>query len=84
MTWLKQEGLSSFDVAGFTGMSEAMVERVYGKHDPSYQKKRRKRIRCKAKGNKVSAIIGPFVGRSNSTTLISAQAVEMFGGPGRT
>lgn len=38
VTWLKQKGVSSFDVAGFTGMSEAMVERVYGKHDPHYQK----------------------------------------------
>lgn len=37
VTWLKQAGISSFDVAGFTGMSEQMVERVYGKHDPDYQ-----------------------------------------------
>ncbi len=37
VTWLKQQGMSSFDVAGFVGMSEAMVERVYGKHDPNYQ-----------------------------------------------
>lgn len=37
VTWLKQHGQSSFDVAGFTGMSEEMVERVYGKHDPEYQ-----------------------------------------------
>jgi integrase len=38
VTWLKQAGESSFDVAGFTGMSEQMVERVYGKHDPDYQR----------------------------------------------
>lgn len=38
VTWLKQAGQSSFDVAGFTGMSEQMVERVYGKHDPDYQR----------------------------------------------
>lgn len=38
VTWLKQRGQSSFDVAGFTGMSEQMVERVYGKHDPDYQR----------------------------------------------
>ncbi len=38
VTWLKQAGQSSFDVAGFTGMSEQMVERVYGKHDPHYQR----------------------------------------------
>ena len=38
VTWLKQAGMSSFDVAGFTGMSEQMVERVYGKHDPNFQR----------------------------------------------
>ena len=38
VTWLKQRGVSSFDVAGFTGMSEKMVETVYGKHDPDYQR----------------------------------------------
>lgn len=38
VTWLKQQGYSSFAVGGFTGMSEEMVERVYGHHDPAFQK----------------------------------------------
>lgn len=37
VTWLKQAGVSSFDVGGFVGMSEAIVERVYGHHDPNFQ-----------------------------------------------
>ena len=44
VTWLKQQGVSSFDVAGFTGMSEQMVERVYGKHDPEFQRDVARRI----------------------------------------
>lgn len=37
VTWLKQKSVSSFDVGNFVGMSEAMVERVYGHHDPNFQ-----------------------------------------------
>ncbi len=41
VTWLKQAGIPSFEVAGFVGMSEAMVERVYGHHDPNFQHRAR-------------------------------------------
>lgn len=33
-TWKKQEGVPSWEVAGFIGTSEAMVEKHYGHHDP--------------------------------------------------
>lgn len=41
VTWLKQAGVPSFEVAGFVGMSEAMVDRVYGHHDPNFQNRAR-------------------------------------------
>lgn len=37
VTLLKQSGFSSFDVGQFVGMSEKMVEDVYGHHDPNFQ-----------------------------------------------
>lgn len=41
VTWQKQAGVPSFEVAGFVGMSEAMVDRVYGHHDPAFQNRAR-------------------------------------------
>lgn len=38
VSWLKQQGRSSFDTGKFVGMSERMVEEVYGHHDPNYQR----------------------------------------------
>lgn len=38
VTWPKQEGVPGFDVAGVTGMSKAMVDRVYGEHDPNHRR----------------------------------------------
>ena len=37
-TWKKQEGVPSWEVAGFIGTSEAMVEKHYGHHDPVHLK----------------------------------------------
>ena len=37
-TWKKQEGVPSWEVAGFIGTSEAMVEKHYGHHDPGHLK----------------------------------------------
>lgn len=47
VTWLKQAGVSSFETGHFVGMSEAMVDRVYAKHDPSFQ------------NNAIAALTGP-------------------------
>lgn len=44
VTWLKQAGTSSFDVGQFVGMSERMVEEVYGHHDPDFQHETAQRI----------------------------------------
>jgi integrase len=35
-TWLMQRGRPAWEVAGFLGMTVAMIERVYGHHSPSY------------------------------------------------
>jgi integrase len=35
-TWKKQAGVASWEVAGFIGTSEAMVEKHYGHHDPNH------------------------------------------------
>ena len=59
VTWLKQAGESSSDVAGFTGMSEAMVDRVYGKHDPNYQRGVANPFRALPTGRIVGRSIGP-------------------------
>ncbi|MGP0008282.1 MAG: site-specific integrase [Methylocella sp.] len=37
-TWKKQEGVRSWEVAGFIGTSEPMVEKHYGHHDPDHLK----------------------------------------------
>jgi len=35
-TWLMQRGRPAWEVAGFLGMTVAMIERVYGHHSPNY------------------------------------------------
>ncbi len=37
-TWKKRQGVPSWEVAGFLGTSEAMVEKHYGHHDPTHLK----------------------------------------------
>ncbi len=59
VTWLKQDGLSSFDVAGFVGMSEKMVDEVYGKHDPAYQHHVANAFRSKRRDRRY---VGPTIG----------------------
>lgn len=36
ITWLLREGVSTWDVAGFTSTSEALIRRVYGHHCPDH------------------------------------------------
>lgn len=37
-TWKKRDGVPSWEVAGFLGTSEAMIEKHYGHHDPAHLK----------------------------------------------
>lgn len=37
-TWLMHNRVSKWDAADFLGMSEAMIEKVYGHHDPEHQR----------------------------------------------
>ncbi len=36
-TWLMQQGIDTWEAAGFLGMSEATLRRVYGHHHPDFQ-----------------------------------------------
>lgn len=38
-TWLMQAGVDMWEAAGHLGMTTTMLERVYGKHHPDWQKK---------------------------------------------
>ena len=37
VTWLMQAGLDKYEVAGFAGMSEKVLDEVYGHHHPDHQ-----------------------------------------------
>ena len=39
-----QQGVDKWEAAGFLGMSEAMVDRVYGHHHPDFHTKAADRI----------------------------------------
>ena len=39
VTWLLQEGVPTWEVAGYVGMSEETVRSVYGHHSPDHQSK---------------------------------------------
>ena len=64
VTWLKQEGLSSFDVAGFVGMSEKMVDEVYGKHDPNFQRGVANAFGSKIRRDTVGPTVGPKIAQN--------------------
>jgi integrase len=36
VTWLMQAGVSEFEVGGYTGMSPAMIRKVYAHHHPEH------------------------------------------------
>lgn len=37
-TWMMQRGVKTWDAAGFLGMTQETLERVYGHHHPDYQR----------------------------------------------
>lgn len=81
-TWLMREGVDVWEVAGFLGMSEATLRRVYGHHHPDFQMAaanaigyRRDRLAPKAE-----ALAEPLAEREAET----AKMAEKLGGPGRT
>lgn len=42
ITWMLQGGVSTWDVAGFSGTSEALIRKVYGHHCPEHMEQARK------------------------------------------
>lgn len=45
ITWMLQKGVPVWEVAGFTGTSEAMIRQRYGHHCPDYMENARKALR---------------------------------------
>ena len=78
-TWLMQIGVSTWEAAGFLGMSEKMLRDVYGHHHPDYLQGAAKAI-----GAKKARIVGQY--RWSSTTSDADQhyhnLLKMLVGPG--
>jgi integrase len=78
-TWLMQIGVSTWEAAGFLGMSEKTLRDVYGHHHPDYLQ-----VAAKAIGTmKPISLVNSLVKRQRPVQLPS-QPAEKIGGPERT
>jgi integrase len=77
-TWLMQIGVSTWEAAGFLGMSEKTLRDVYGHHHPDYLHRAANAIGTKKPVSLVNSLVGPQRRR-----LQPSQSVENIGGPGR-
>lgn len=75
-TWLMQAGVSTWEAAGFLGMSEKTLREVYGHHHPDYQAEAAAGIGYRTR----QALVEPLV----EAEAAKAKMVENLGGPGRT
>jgi hypothetical protein len=73
-----QIGVSTWDAAGFLGMSEKTLRDVYGHHHPDYLQGVAKAIGTKKPVLLVKSLVKPYQRRPGS-----AQHTEFIGGPGR-
>ena len=78
-TWLMQIGVSTWEAAGFLGMSEKTLRDVYGHHHPDYLQAAAKAIGAK----KPLSLVIPLV-KQRQRRALSPQPIENIGGPGRT
>jgi integrase len=81
-TWLMQIGVSTWEAAGFLGMSEKTLRDVYGHHHPDYLQGAAKAIGAK----KPISLVIPLV-RQHQRGAIPPQLTEIVGGgrsPSRT
>src|ERR1035437_7387595 len=76
-TWLMQIGVSTWDAAGFLGMSEKTLRDVYGHHHPDYLQAAAKAIGAK----KPVSLVIPLV-KQHQRRALSSQHTEIVGGPG--
>ena len=81
-TWLMQIGVSTWDAAGFLGMSEKTLRDVYGHHHPDYLQGAAKAIGTKKPVSLVKSLV-----RQHQRRPLSPQHTEIIGGgrsPDRT
>lgn len=58
-TWMMQNGAETWEAAGFLGMSQQMVEKVYAHHHPEYQRDAANRLATGRKRPNVSPMNAP-------------------------
>ena len=78
-TWLMQIGVSTWEAAGFLGMSEKTLRDVYGHHHPDYLHGAAHAIGAKKPVSLVNSLVSSRRRRSKLS-----QPIEKAGGPGRT
>jgi len=78
-TWLMQIGVSTWEAAGFLGMSEKTLRDVYGHHHPDYLHRAANAI-----GTKKPISLSNSLVRPTRRRLQPLQPVENVGGPGST
>jgi hypothetical protein len=78
-TWLMQVGVSTWEAAGFLGMSEKTLRDVYGHHHPDHLHHAANAIGTKKPVSLVNSLVSPSRRRPQPS-----QPVENAGGPGRT
>ena len=78
-TWLMQIGVSTWEAAGFLGMSEKTLRDVYGHHHPDYLHRAANAIGTKKPVSLVNSLVRPTRRR-----LQPSQPFENIGGPGST
>ena len=74
-TWLMQIGVSTWDAAGFLGMSERTLRDVYGHHHPDYLQGAAKAIGTKKPLSLVKTLV-----RQHERRPLSPQHIEIIGG----
>jgi integrase len=78
-TWLMQIGVSTWEAAGYLGMSEKTLRDVYGHHHPDHLHGAASAIGTKKPVSLVNSLVRPQRRR-----LQPSQFIENVGGPGRT
>jgi Phage integrase family len=78
-TWLMQIGVSTWEAAGFLGMSEKTLRDVYGHHHPDYPRGAANAIGTKKPISLVNSLVS-----QQRRRLQPSQRFENAGGPGRT
>ena len=78
-TWLMQIGVSTWEAAGFLGMSEKTLRDVYGHHHPDYL-----RTAATAMSNRKPQSLVISLEQERARRIARSQPLENIGGPGRT